>query len=103
VLVQRLGEQPNKIIILYGALWENFLLAERQKTLAYTRRNANRYFWRTYTGAELDYVEETGGQLYGYEFKFSKKTAQAPQTWINEYPGSHFEVVNRDNYLSFLM
>lgn len=86
-----------------GALWENFLLAERQKTLAYTRRNANRYFWRTYTGAELDYVEETGGQLYGYEFKFSKKTAKAPQTWSTEYPGSRFEVVNRDNYLSFLM
>lgn len=90
VLVQRLGEQPNKIIILYGALWENFLLAERQKTLAYTRRNANRYFWRTYTGAELDYVEETGGQLYGYEFKFSKKNSPSPTNVDQRISGQSF-------------
>ena len=46
-----------------GKLWENFLLIERQKALAYAGRHVNPYFWRTYTGAELDYVEEGGGAL----------------------------------------
>jgi hypothetical protein len=56
-----------------GALWENFLIVERLKTQTYHRIGANRFFWRTYTGAELDYIEERNGQLWGYEFKFNQK------------------------------
>ncbi len=86
-----------------GQLWENFLVVERMKTQAYRLENANRYFWRTYTGAELDYVEERGGALNGFEFKFSTKTARAPQTWLATYPEASFQTVNRDNYLDFLL
>ena len=56
-----------------GQLWENFLIIERLKTLSYRKKLANRYFWRTYTGAEIDYVEESGGRLQGYEFTFAGK------------------------------
>jgi predicted AAA+ superfamily ATPase len=56
-----------------GQLWENFLIIERLKTLSYRRRIANRYFWRTYTGAEIDYVEESEGLLHGFEFTFGDK------------------------------
>ena len=41
-----------------GALWENFVLAERLKWLHYHQTLASLYFWRTYTGAEIDIVEE---------------------------------------------
>lgn len=44
-----------------GALWENFLVVERFKRNAYGGEFVNPYFWRTYTGAELDYVEEVNG------------------------------------------
>lgn len=86
-----------------GRLWENFLLTERIKSQTYGQTHANRFFWRTYTGAELDYVEERDGQLYGYEFKWSQKTVKAPAAWLDAYPGAVFQVVNRDNYLDFLL
>ena len=41
-----------------GQLWENYCIAERQKFLSYNRISANRFFWRTYTQKEIDYLEE---------------------------------------------
>lgn len=86
-----------------GKLWENFLLVERIKTQSYRLEHSNRYFWRTYTGAELDFVEERDGVLSGFEFKFSKKTVKPPQAWLDNYPNSTFQTVNRENYLDFLL
>lgn len=62
-----------------GQIWENFLITERLKATSYQKQFANRYFWRTYTGAELDYVEESGGRLNGYEFKWRKKQPRPPR------------------------
>ena len=86
-----------------GQLWENFLIVERMKRLAYTGGYASTYFWRTHTGAELDYVEETGGKLYGYEFKYGSKTTKTPASWLATYPDSSFASVNRDTYLPFVI
>lgn len=86
-----------------GNLWENFLIVERMKTHTYRREGANRYFWRTYTGAEIDYVEESGGRLQGFEFKFNHKNVRAPQSWLENYPEATFQTVNRDNYLDFVL
>ena len=85
-----------------GQLWENFLVVERLKNNAYQRRFVNSYFWRTYTGAELDYIEEADGQLAGFEFKFSDKTAKPPQSWLEAYPDSGFKCINRANYWEFI-
>lgn len=84
-----------------GQLWENFLIVERMKTSSYHFHYANRYFWRTHTGAELDYVEEFGGRLHGYEFKWGAKTAHAPTTWTETYPESTFHWINRNNFMAF--
>lgn len=86
-----------------GALWENFLLLERMKSMAYRRQSANRFFWRTYTGAELDYVEEAGGTLAGFEFKWGQKTGKAPSTWLDTYKEASYQCINRENYLGFLL
>ncbi len=83
-----------------GILWENFIIAERLKFNSYHKRFVSSYFWRTYTGAELDYVEEYGGQLNGYEIKWMKK-ASAPRTWKESYKAS-FKYINQDNFLSFI-
>ncbi len=85
-----------------GRLWENFLISERIKTQSYRLVHANRFFWRTYTGAELDFVEERDGVLSGFEFKFSSKTARAPRAWLENYPNATFETINRDNFFEFL-
>ena len=86
-----------------GQLWENFLMIERKKLLAYTFTFANLYFWRTYTGAELDYVEEREGRLYGYEFKYKKSTTKPPLSWKEAYPNNPIEVINQNNYLPFIL
>lgn len=86
-----------------GALWENLLVVERIRKLAYTRTHAQTYFWRTYTGAELDYVEEREGNLSGFEFKYGAKTAKCPASWSSAYPNSTCQLINRQNYLDFVL
>jgi predicted AAA+ superfamily ATPase len=86
-----------------GALWENFIISERKKYLHYNRINATGYFWRTYTGAELDYIEEFAGNLNAYEIKYSKKRIKAPRSWIENYPDASFKTINRDNFLEFVL
>lgn len=83
-------------------LWENFLMIERIKVLAYKNISASPYFWRTYSGAELDYIEERESKLFGYEFKFGNKKSRVPKTWLETYSNSSYEIINRDNWKKFL-
>lgn len=86
-----------------GALWENFLIIERIKFNDYNNHFTNSYFWRTYSGSELDFIEENSGKLTGYEFKYSsRKKAKVPKLWIETYKNSTFQVVNRENYFNFI-
>jgi len=55
-----------------------------------------------YTGAEIDYVEETCDGVFGYEIKLGNKSARVPKTWVDEYNGK-FRVINRENYLDWLL
>ena len=84
-----------------GALWENFIFIERLKTRAYKNIGSNYYFWRTYQQKEIDLVEEYGGVLHGYEFKFTGGAAK-PKEFLEAYPQSTFEAINKENYLDFL-
>ena len=84
-----------------GHLWENFLLAERMKFLAYNQVQVNTYFWRTYTGAELDYVEERDGLLTAYEFKWNHKLVRPPASWVENYGGA-FYLISTENWQGFI-
>lgn len=86
-----------------GQLWENFLISERRKRNAYSGAPLKSYFWRTYTGAELDYVEEGMGALSGYEFKVSPKNSRITKSWQEVYPEASASVVHSDNYLDFVL
>lgn len=86
-----------------GALWENFLVMERIKKQEYSEIYSNNYFWRTYAGEEIDWVEERDGKLFAYEFKWNtKKKVGAPKNWTRQYPESEFSLVTPENYLSFI-
>ncbi len=86
-----------------GQLWENFLVAERMKRNSYTRQYGSEYFWRLHSGAELDYIEEYGGKLHGYEFKWKPKKVIAPSSWEKIYPNSTFAAINPENFLDFVL
>ena len=86
-----------------GQLWENYIISERIKFQKYTRMIVNNYFWRTYDQQEIDWIEERGGRLYGYEFKWaSKKQAKVPKSWQTTYADAEFEIIHPENYLNWL-
>lgn len=87
-----------------GQLWENFLLMERLKANQAAGRSANIYFWRTYDQKEIDYIEEYGGHLHGFEFKWQHpgiKRATAAEFGA-AYPNAVLETVTRDNFVPFV-
>jgi predicted AAA+ superfamily ATPase len=87
-----------------GQLWENFLAIERQKYLQAKKVRVNRYFWRTYDQKEIDLIEEKGGEIHGYEFKWRKagiKKATIAE-FQNAYPGSSVELITKDNFTDFI-
>ena len=86
-----------------GALWENFMVSERKKYLAYNEISSNTYFWRTHSQQEIDYIEERDGILYAFEFKWNeKKKAKIPNAFAKVYPQHEFHCIDRQNYLNFI-
>ncbi len=86
-----------------GHLWENFVISERIKRNSYLRAHLNSFFWRTYTGAELDYVEQGGGKLLGVEIKWGDKIVKAPKSWLENYDEADFKTINASNYQEFVL
>ena len=85
-----------------GALWENFLVVERQTANAYRRRHCELRFWRIYTGAEIDLVEDCGDAPEAFEIKWrSSRRWRVPDAWTETYPKAGYSVVDRDNWLEF--
>jgi predicted AAA+ superfamily ATPase len=85
-----------------GALWENFLIAERIKRLSYDSSLAKSYFWRTKQQQEIDYVEEVSGRITGYEFKWSEKAkAKLPKSFMESYNAT-IEIIHRNNFREFV-
>jgi len=86
-----------------GALWENFLISERIKLQQYNQLYTNNYFWRTVQKQEIDFVEETNGQVTAYEFKWnSKGKAKIPASFINLY-NAIGKIIDKENFREFVM
>ena len=86
-----------------GALWENFLIMERIKKQSYKKIYSNNYFWRTWDKKEIDFIEERNGKLFGFEFKWGNKKIKEPALWKKTYKEAQYKVINRDNYLDFIL
>jgi predicted AAA+ superfamily ATPase len=87
-----------------GALWENFLVAERIKRNSYTKYYAQTWFWRTQDQKEIDWIEEYNGQLYAFEFKWNTaKTTKIPSHFSKAYPDAQFQCITPENYWEFVM
>ncbi|MDR0724110.1 MAG: DUF4143 domain-containing protein, partial [Endomicrobium sp.] len=84
-----------------GALWENFCINERLKYNQQNNRIVNNYFWRSYQGEEIDYIEEIGGKLLAFEFKYSYKKIKYKKTFLTAYPNSEFKLINKNNWQEF--
>jgi predicted AAA+ superfamily ATPase len=86
-----------------GKLWENFALGERIKFCAYSQVRNNYYFWRTWEQQEIDLIEETGGTLSAFEFKYSSlRPIAAPKKFRQAYPSANYEVISSGNFIDFV-
>lgn len=87
-----------------GALWENFLIAERRKVLHYKNIPLQSYFWRTIDQQEVDYVEVSSETITAYEMKWSiRKKVKKPVAFGRGYPDAGFHILHPDNYLDFVL
>lgn len=85
-----------------GAMWENFLIAERLKYNFNSTISFNYYFWRTHQKQEIDYIEEKEGSLSTYEISFnpgSKK--KIPRSFIENYPDAKTASIDKSNFDTF--
>ncbi|MDR1881082.1 MAG: ATP-binding protein [Tannerellaceae bacterium] len=87
-----------------GALWENYIISERQKKLEYDLMWRNSWFWRTTDQKEIDYIEEGDGQIQAFEFKWNPSAKyKIPKKFLENYPSSTFSVITPDNMEAFLL
>lgn len=84
-----------------GALWENFMISERVKHNGNICRAANMYFWRTLQQQEIDLIEDRGGELAGYEFKWKSRPGKVPVAFSRAYPDAKVEMITKENYKTF--
>ena len=87
-----------------GALWENFMIAERMKKLNYDDLWVNTWFWRTQQQQEIDYIEEHDGKFSAFEFKWNPESkVKKTGLFLTAYPNSSLKMIHRDNYEDFLL
>ncbi len=85
-----------------GYLWENFLISERIKFNRNNKRDANIYFWRSHQQQEIDYLEDDGQALSGYEIKWGTRKHRIPRIFLATYKGSTITKIDRKNFLDFV-
>lgn len=87
-----------------GALWENFLIAERLKANHYAGKDANHWFWRTHAQHEIDYLEERDGVLSAWEFKWrASRPPRIPKSFLAAYPDCKTGYVTAETVETFLL
>lgn len=86
-----------------GAVWENFVISERVKSLQNAGKYVSFHFWRTHDGQEIDLIEREGEALRAYEIKWQQpKTYRTPPKWKAKYPETTVQVITRANLLEMI-
>jgi len=87
-----------------GALWENYLIAEKMKKNHYENNRCDTFFWRTTQQQEIDFIEVKNNEITAYEFKWSKNPKFIiSKTFTRAYPNAKIEKVSRKNYADILL
>src|SRR3989338_4445365 len=87
-----------------GALFENAMIIERMKHVANLGKfPRTKYFWRTFSQQEIDYLELQDGVMRAYEFKWNEtKTSVVPKTFAQAYPDAVYSVITPVNAYEFI-
>jgi predicted AAA+ superfamily ATPase len=86
-----------------GAIWENFLLAERQKQYVNKYSNLKTFFWRTHDQQEVDALELVNQKVRAFEFKWKlKKKYKWPAGFLKAY-GDCGTLITKDNFREYVV
>lgn len=87
-----------------GALFENYMIAERLKYLHQNQIEADVFFWRTTQQQEIDYVEKTNKKLLAIEFKWNEKSKnKIPATFTQAYPDAESLILSKKDRSTWLL
>ncbi len=86
-----------------GTLWEQYCLNERIKYNQYKKRDVQYYFWRTYDGQEIDFIEIEGDKMEAFECKYTRAKSKVPAAFAKFYPNANVTILHKDNYLEYIM
>ena len=86
-----------------GALWENFLISERIKQISYKQSLARAYFWRTKQQQEVDWVEDIGGRISGFEFKWNARGKNRLSATFTKTYDAKSKTIDRTNFREFVV
>jgi predicted AAA+ superfamily ATPase len=85
-----------------GALWENFMIAERIKQNQNLQKNTSSFFWRSLQQQEVDYVEIENKQIKAFEMKWKEyKKMYVTKAFTNLYPKAKTAIVQPSNFVEF--
>ena len=86
-----------------GALWENFIIAERIKMSAHRASAFNYNFWRTFGGAEVDWLERRFNQkMSAFEIKYKPgQLSRGAYSFTHRY-NIPVKLIDTSNYLEFI-
>lgn len=86
-----------------GALFENYMIAERLKYLQQHQIDAEIFFWRTTQQQEIDFIEKKGDNILAVEFKWNEnKKTKIPLTFTNSYPNVETLILSKADRHKFL-
>ncbi|MCA9381920.1 ATP-binding protein [Candidatus Dojkabacteria bacterium] len=79
-----------------GAMFENFIISELMKIIAYQGSDYEVNYWRLKNGAEVDIVLSKNGKIIGIEVKSG--SGQISSSFTSRYPNAKTWMVNRENF-----
>ncbi len=86
-----------------GALFENYMIAERIKYLHQNQIEADVFFWRTTQQQEIDYIEKSSKGLSAIAFKWNEKGKnKIPITFKQAYPEAKTLLISKIDRAIFL-
>ena len=86
-----------------GSLWENFIAIERIKKSANENASLKYNFWRTFSGAEVDWIEnKINIETQAFEFKYgSNSVSKGAKNFELKYK-TNVTLINQDNFLDWI-
>lgn len=87
-----------------GALWENFIISERKKKLAYENQFKDTYFWRNTQQAEIDYLEIKNTEIEAFEIKYNpNQKVLFTKSFTSKYHPKTTQVIHKENFWDYLI